>query len=206
MRIERANLTLIVLSLLTIAICLGLAGCAKLAQTNTPGSPTPSPEKLGIRADGSKQAKPETSRNSEPPTLAEAQDALKRIYRQAVVVSKHPAAPLTGDFNGDGSEDIAIVVTPARDMLAEINSEFANWIVADPKNVRVFDPKKGVQPLPSEPGPVKVEASEALLAMIHGHGPNGWRDQHATQSYLLKNAAAEAVQVIPLKNFPPPSR
>lgn len=87
-------------------------------------------------------------------------------------------------------------------MIAEINSEFANWILADPKRAAVFDPKKRAQSLP-ETGPVRVQAGEALLAIVHGHGPNGWRDREATQSYLLKNAAATGMQVFPLKNFPP---
>ena len=88
-------------------------------------------------------------------------------------------------------------------MIAEINSEFANWILADPKRAAVFDPKKRVQSLPAETGPVRVQAGEALLAIVHGHGANGWRDREATQSYLLKNAAATGMLVVPLKNFPP---
>lgn len=91
-------------------------------------------------------------------------------------------------------------------MLAEINSEFANWIVADPKKVSAFDPKKAVQPPPAESGPVKVGPGDTLLAIIHGHGPDGWRDREATQSYLLRNAAGEGLRVVPLKDFPPALR
>lgn len=119
------------------------------------------------------------------------------------MVGGEPARFVTGDFNGDGSEDIAIAVTAVRGRIAEINSEFANWILADPKRASVFDPKKRVQSLPVETGSVKVQAGEALLAIVHGHGPNGWRDREATQSYLLKNAAATGMRVVPLKDFPP---
>jgi hypothetical protein len=191
-------------SLLMVAVSLGLAACSKPAPPNATDSPRPSPEVLKITADGGGQPKSETTPDRQPPTLTEAQDALKRVYNRAVFVDAQPSATfVTGDFNGDGSADIAIVVSPATDMLAEINSEFANWIVADPKNVSVFDPKKAVQPLPAEPGPVRVRPGDTLLAIIHGHGTAGWRDRQATQSYLLRNAAGKDVRVIPLKNFPP---
>lgn len=114
----------------------------------------------------------------------------------------HPDSFVVGDFNGDGSEDIAIMVAPARDKLAEINSEFANWIIVDPKKVALPDPKKGVQPAPAETGPVKIEQRDSLLAIIHGYGPDGWRNPQAKQTYLLKNAAGEEMRVVPLKDFP----
>ena len=127
---------------------------------------------------------------------------LERVYRGAVAAAE-PATFVTGDFNGDGSEDIAIAVTPVAGKIEEINSEFANWILADPQRAAVFDPKKRTQSLPAQTGPVRVRAGEALLAIVHGNGANGWRDRDATQSYLLKNAAATGMQVFPLKNFPP---
>lgn len=138
----------------------------------------------------------------QPPSLAEAKEALERVYRGAVDAGG-PAPFVTGDFNGDGSEDIAIAVTPVAGKIEEVNSEFANWILADAKRAAVFDPKKRTQSLPAQTGPVKVQAGEALLAIVHGYGPNGWRDRQATQSYLLKNAAAAGMRVVPLKNFPP---
>lgn len=159
-----------------------------------------STEESKATAASNEQPKPEASR--QPPNVAEAKSVLERVYRGAVVAGEPPFERfVTGDFNGDGSEDIAIAVTP-QGTLADINSEFANWIVADPKNASVFDPKKGAQSLP-ERGPAKVEPSEALLAIIHGHGPKGWHDRDATQSYLLKLAPGLAIRVIPLKNHPP---
>lgn len=199
---DRANLTPIFLKLLIIGGCIIFAACTKPSQPNATNSPPASSGELQTKAPTNEQPKPETTPARRPPTEAEAKDALVRIYREAVVGGE-PATFVTGDFNGDGSEDIAIVVTPVRGMVAEINSEFANWILADPKRASVFDPKKRVQSLPAETGPVKVQAGEALLAIVHGHGPNGWRDREATQSYLLKNAAATGMRVVPLKNFPP---
>src|SRR5207244_9621255 len=36
--------------------------------------------------------------------------------------------------------------------------------------------------------------NEALLAVIHGFGPNGWRDSQATQTFLLKNAVGSGME------------
>jgi hypothetical protein len=193
----------IFLHLLLVVACLVLAACTKPAQTGVNDSPTPSPKESNATTTSNEQPEPETTRDTTPPTLSEAQDALERIYRRALIPDKnHPDSFVAGDFNGDGSEDIAIMVAPAKDKLAEINSEFANWIIVDPKKVTLPDPKKVVQPAPAETGPVKIEQRDSLLAIIHGYGPDGWRNPQAKQTYLLKNAAGEEMRVVPLKDFP----
>jgi hypothetical protein len=50
---------------------------------------------------------------------------------------------------------------------------------------------------------VKIEQGDALLAVVHGHGAEGWRSPEATQSYLLKGVAAQGMRAVPLKTFPP---
>jgi hypothetical protein len=194
----------ILIHLLLVIACILLAACTKPAQTGVNDSSTPSPKESNATAASDEQPKPETTtRDTTPPTLSEAQNALERVYRQALIPDKnHPDSFVVGDFNGDGSEDIAINVTPTRGMLAEINSEFANWIIIDPKKVALPDPKKAVQPAPAETGPVKIEQRDSLLAIIHGYGPDGWRNPQAKQTYLLKNAAGEEMRVVPLKDFP----
>jgi hypothetical protein len=182
--------------LIIVALCLIFTACTKPNTTNSP--PAPSPGELQTK----EQPRSEPTPTQRPPTAVEAKDVLERVYRGAVVLSE-PAAFVTGDLNGDGSEDIAIGVTPVKDKVAEINSEFANWILADPKRASLFDAKKKAQSLKVETGPVKVQTGEALLAIVHGNSSNGWRDREATQSYLLKNAAAAGMKVVPLKNFPP---
>src|SRR5207249_3960747 len=61
---------------------------------------------------------------------------------------------------------------------------FPPWILKDPF-------------VKSQPGtaPPRVTEREALLAVIHGYGPGGWHDRQATQTYLLKNALGEKVEV-----------
>lgn len=39
-----------------------------------------------------------------------------------------------------------------------------------------------------------VEDGDTLLAVIHGSGPEGWRDSQATQTYVLKDAAGEGLK------------
>ena len=114
------------------------------------------------------------------PTEAELREAINRNYEGAVTIDNNQAIPfLIGDFNGDNSEDIAIIVKPAKGKLSELNSEYVNWILEDPRKL----------PTPGEKAqPVTIAGDDLLLAVIHGHGREGWRSQLARQTYLLKNA------------------
>jgi hypothetical protein len=140
------------------------------------------------------------------PTLAETQAAVARVYQRAVVVdNNHPNPFIVGDFNGDTSQDIAVVVKPNKELLSEINSEFANWISEDPRKVALFNPNKSVQQLPALER-AKIEQEDTLLAIIHGYQQSGWRNPDAKQSYLLKNGNGEKMQALPLRGFPPALR
>jgi hypothetical protein len=124
-----------------------------------------------------------------PPTDDEARAKVNLIFEGVVNVdaSRSPYL-LSGDFNGDGSQDLALIVRPVHEKLQDINSEVANWILGDPTVAAPPDLSKSVQQLP-KPKPVHIESTDSpLLAVIHGHGPNGWRDPLARQTYLLKNA------------------
>jgi len=108
------------------------------------------------------------------PTANEIRDAIARNYAGAVTIDQTQPV-LTGDFNGDHSEDIAIVVKPGKGKLPELNNEYANWILEDPRHRRSETPKT-------------VGSNDSLLAVIHGHENRGWRSDSARQTYLLKNA------------------
>src|SRR5207302_9609396 len=113
-----------------------------------------------------------------PPRLDEVQDVVKRVFKDAALIdTSRNSNFITGDFNGDSSQDIAIVLKPAPGKLSQMNEEFPAWILKDP-----FAPNQVGMP------PLRVTESEPLLAVIHGYGPNGWRDAQATQTFLLKNA------------------
>ena len=113
-----------------------------------------------------------------PPKLDEVQEVVKRIFKEAALMdsTRNPNF-LAGDFNGDSSQDIAVIVKPAPGKLSQMNQEFPPWILKDP-----FQSAQPGMP------PLRVAATDVLLAVIHGYGSNGWRDPQATQTYLLKNA------------------
>jgi hypothetical protein len=97
-----------------------------------------------------------------------------------------------GDFNGDGSEDLAVPVKPNENSLGEINSELANWLLEDPRNVVINNSSTSRTP-PAKP--VHAEKGDPLLAIIHGVGPQGWRAPEAKQTYVLKNSAGSNMVV-----------
>jgi hypothetical protein len=85
---------------------------------------------------------------------------------------------------------LAVAVAAAPGRLVELNDELAGWIVKDP-----FEPPPGgATPYGAARRRALVEEGEALLAVIHGHGAEGWRDPQATQTYVLKDAAGEGLK------------
>jgi hypothetical protein len=119
-----------------------------------------------------------------PPKLNEVEDAVKRVFKDAALIdSSHDPSFVAGDFNGDNSQDIAVILKPAPDRVAEMNQEFPPWILKDP----FANAKPGMPP-------PRVAANELLLAVIHGYGRGGWRDPQATQTYLLKNSVGADVK------------
>lgn len=120
------------------------------------------------------------------PTLTEVGEAVTRVFQKVAAGTDSKTGFVVGDFNGDGAEDLAVIVRPAEGKLPEVNNELANWILEDPK--KVFLPRAGVSLPPStKPMPVRAEKGDALLAIIHGVGPQGWRSGDARQTFLLKN-------------------
>lgn len=149
------------------------------------------PEQAGPSAAAQATPAPDLS----PPQPAEVRGALARAYGDAVSAEAGASRAVVGDFNGDGSADIAVLVTPSKGKTGDLNSEVANWILQDPTQVaapdpRKFDPHEGVQKLPPAPARPRVEPGDTLLAVIHGYREAGWRDPDAKQTFLLRNAAA----------------
>jgi hypothetical protein len=110
------------------------------------------------------------------PRPAEVRDALARVFAGAVQLSGR-AEVLVLDLNGDGSADLVAVVTPLPSRLPELNADRASWLVQDPCGPVAS----------SREGRARVQASDTLLAVVHGHGAAGWKSRDARQAYLLKD-------------------
>jgi hypothetical protein len=159
-----------------IAICTFLFGCetAKKPVAEAQPSPTAPP-----------QDQPLQMAKLPPPELNAVQDAVKRVFKDSALIdtSSKPVF-IAGDFNGDLSQDIAVVLKPAPDKLSEFNQEFSTWLLRDP-----------LAGNESRVPRLSVAANDVLLAVIHGYQANGWRDPQATQTFLLKNAVGPGMEV-----------
>ena len=135
-----------------------------------------------------------------PPQPAEAQEAIRRVYGQTVFVeSSRPQYFIAGDFNGDNSIDLGVVVRPTPGQIAKLNSELANWIRCNPQKVKPPVPQKHGRILLQMEEATVIEERDLLLAVVHGFGPQGWRNPQARQSYLLKNAVGDGIKLTPFK-------
>lgn len=175
------------------ATLLGLSLALAMACQERPSVSTDQ----STRAETSKSAvatntAPATTEVAPPQSTSELQGVTARIYKGAVTVDNDRKDNFViGDFNGDGSQDIAVVVKPGNGMLPELNSEYANWIREDPFEVGKLAAHAHEQQSVKKRKPTVVTARDNLLAIIHGYQAAGWRDPKATQTYLLKNAVGE---------------
>jgi hypothetical protein len=173
---------------LIIATALSLACSASREQPGKPSaSAIASPQTTPILS-----ASPANNPvGATPPPISEVQEAVKRISVDAIAIDTSQNPPIVGDFNGDDSEDLAVVVRPLKGALSKVNSEYANWILEDPRKVVLPDPDKAVQRLPKPGPPVVVQADDVLLLVLHGYKETGWHHQFARQTFLLRNAVGE---------------
>ena len=158
------------------------SGCSsgKKIVAEAPPVPKPSAESTPIRL-----------QTPEAPKLAEVQDAVKRIFKDAAVLDPNSKTNfLSGDFNGDDSEDLAVLLKPAPGKLEEMNQEYPPWLLRDPRSNQ-NDRRQ----------PLRIEKDETVLAVIHGYGVNDWRDPEATQTFVLKNVAGSDLRVESGKDF-----
>jgi hypothetical protein len=120
-----------------------------------------------------------------PPTPPEVRDAVNRVFKGAAVIdTSHEPSFFAGDFNGDASQDLAVVIKAAPpDGLSRLNEDYPAWLIRDPLAVK------------AQRTQLKIAENEVLLAIIHGFGPNDWRDPQATQTFVLKNVVGNGMAV-----------
>lgn len=164
---------LLITLLLTLSACTSTA--KRVAVEQPPAGYQPSPESTPVRVI-----------TAAAPKLLEVQDAIKRVFKDAAIVDQnHNPNFVMGDFNGDASQDLAVIVKPAR--LDEMNQEYPPWLIRAPRA--------------NNRAPLKIEKDETLLAVIHGYGTNDWRDPEATQTFVLKNVVGDDLKVHTGKDF-----
>jgi len=116
------------------------------------------------------------------PKPSEVEQAVKRIFKDAAVIdTNYNPNFLSGDFNGDGSQDLAVILKPAK--LDLMNQELPPWLVRQPRNNK------------ASRTPAPIEKDETFLAVIHGFGANHWRDPDATQTFVLKGVVGQNLKV-----------
>jgi hypothetical protein len=194
-------------SLLFVVViaCVALAACAKpsaqpiIEQSSAPQT-AEAPSSL-----------PQPKETPEPPPakLADVQEAVKRIFQDAVVIdeSRKPGF-LVGDFNGDLSQDLAVILKPAEGKLSELNQEFPKWIAREPLKEVLLPKSKALansaaarpSPSPAAGQTVRFEQSDVLLAIIHGYGPKGWHDPEARQTHLLRDVVGTNPRTLRFKD------
>jgi hypothetical protein len=155
---------------------------------------------------------PEPAKPAPPPELSqpkphEVQAAVKRVFKDAVAIdASHNPSFMIGDFNGDTSPDLAVILKPADGKLSELNGEFPSWIAREPlKDILLPKSKALARPVPvranaSAGQTIRFEQGDVLLAIIHGVGSNGWQDPEATQTHLLRGVVGAEMHTMALSS------
>ncbi|HEX3249020.1 MAG TPA: hypothetical protein VHS05_06315 [Pyrinomonadaceae bacterium] len=122
------------------------------------------------------------------PKLAEVQNKVQTVFKGAAVLHpNHNPNFFTGDFNGDASQDLALILKPVD--LENMNRLNAPWLVRAPRSN--LSTKLRLQ----------IQKDETVLAVIHGYGTNDWRDPDATQTFVLKNVVGDDLKIQTGKEF-----
>jgi hypothetical protein len=186
-------------SLLALSL---LASCSSSSVERKPaagksGEPTPvaMAPRFTTPLPASKPASAATAKSAAP-SADEINRAVSRVFDKvaAADLSRKPAFTL-GDFNGDGSQDLAVFIKTNEGQFGEINNELANWVLEDPKN---FAPPRTNKPAAP---PVHAQKEDLLLAVIHGVGDEGWHNPEAKQTYVLKNNDATKLSTQSIKDL-----
>src|SRR6185436_16518939 len=117
----RCSVCLFAVLLVILSAC---SGSKRHVAEQTPPVYQPSPESTPVRVAAPAAAK-----------LSEVQEAVRRVFKDAAVVdTDYNPNYLAGDFNGDGSQDLAVIVKPVK--LDLMNQELPPWLVREPRAKR----------------------------------------------------------------------
>lgn len=191
---QKADLHLGLFLILAVSTSLS---CSKQSATSSPRSEQtnasqPAQSSTATLADSSPSVQllraTEQKSPPTPPDPKEVGSAVARVFDK--VATPQPAV-VVGDFNGDGSQDLAVVIKSDSKSLPDLNNELANWILEDPRTVDTGTKRKPPQK------PIQATQGDSLLAIIHGVGSDGWRNPNAKQAFVLKNGVGKTM--LPVK-------
>lgn len=168
-------------ALFFLAASLLISGCATPEKQKVKPQEAP-PNQSALLGQPQPSSLPPSSQP--PPQISDVEEAVKRVFKEGAVIDDSRRSNFAvGDFNGDQSPDLAVVLKPVAAKLSDLNDVAPPWILRD-----LFRPQV--------PGalPLRITADETLLAVIHGFGPQGWRDSQATQTFLFKNAVGPEIE------------
>ena len=166
--------------IILVFVCVVVLGCSSGKQIAVEQPPLPS---------AIAEATPVRLEVAQAPRVSEVEDAIGRVFKGAAVLDANSKPNfLSGDFNGDTSQDLAVVLKPVPGKAEALNEEYAPWLLRDPRS------NAGRQPL-------RIAEGETFLAVIHGYGVNDWRAPEATQTFVLKNVVGSDLRVFSGKDF-----
>ena len=101
--------------------------------------------------------------------------------------------PMTGDFNGDGIEDLALVARCTNPLIDQ-----------DEKNFRVIDPMNsffgyGDPKITSGFGQADPRLKGISLLIVHGSGTDAWRASQPQAKFLVINIAVKSASLRKMK-------
>jgi hypothetical protein len=205
-RLKRITGSQLLFLFIVVAAVISLACSAANQQARENLSATTTSENVQATPQATNSPALLNTEGPKTPKLAEVQEAVKRVCQDTVTIDTSQREPyIVGDFNGDGSQDLAVIVRPAKGALAKLNSEYANWIVEDPRRVVLPDPNKAVQRLPKTQESANVQQDDLLLLILHGYRQEGWHHKFARQTFLLRNAVGENIRAQSLNEASKPT-
>src|SRR5437660_2225604 len=127
-RVSSMRILFTALSLISLGVMIACSKSSEQQKTSelqptpiTSYSPAPSFPALA-------QSSPGQPNENAPPKTDEVADAVARVFDNSIKLDQtQGTAFLVGDFNGDGSQDIAVITRASDDSVAQLNSELANW-------------------------------------------------------------------------------
>ena len=130
-------------------------------------------------------------------TAVDVRNTIARVFGDFVVLPDvHRPAFVSNDWNGDGSQDLAVIVNINVKGAAKTNAGLLNWSVQNVEHVELPTAGAAVYTFHQKQPPVTIKNGQRVMAIVHGTGEQGWRSPEAAQAYVLVNAPSKELSTI----------